>query len=368
MDLITKSNGLHHIAEMIFLNLDQEQLTKSIEVNAHWKIILENPWFWFKKCTQDGLLSEKQQKRWTQLIPEFVKKKITKDIASYYLKHINSEKVPESRRIPFFHPNECPFKFLDHYKLRDDDETLKSILTKYPNTPGGNQLPPIFEAARRGYLNIIEFLAPLSDDPNSADADGSTPILWAASKGHENVIKYLAPLTKTPNAPGWYKMTPILEAARRGYLGIIKILAPLTDDQNAADVEGSTPILWATRKYHPNVIKYLAPLVKNPNTPNGKKWTPILEAAKRGLYSIVQILAPLTDDPNAADAEGSTPILWAARNSHLNCVKFLAKLTNNPNAPNKKGETPSEVTEKLGNWSILDSFNTSRPSAKKSKK
>ena len=108
MDLLTKSNGLLHIVETIFMNLDQdsedqEHLTKCREVNADWKRILENPrfwskrdeilkdpWFWFKKCTQDGLLSENQQTRWTEIIPEFVKLAKTKNITTLYFKHIQS--------------------------------------------------------------------------------------------------------------------------------------------------------------------------------------------------------------------------------------------------------------------------------------
>ena len=99
MDLLTKSNGLLHIAEMIFMNLDQEHLINSIEVDANWKRILENPWFWFKKNVQDDLLSENQQTDWNQLIPKFVMETITKDITMHYLKHINSGKIPEKRRI-----------------------------------------------------------------------------------------------------------------------------------------------------------------------------------------------------------------------------------------------------------------------------
>ena len=46
MDLITKSSGLHHIAENIFAHLDHENLLKCQEVNKYWKNILDNPQFW----------------------------------------------------------------------------------------------------------------------------------------------------------------------------------------------------------------------------------------------------------------------------------------------------------------------------------
>ena len=37
MDMITKSPGLYHIAERIFMDLDQEKLLLCEEVNANWK-------------------------------------------------------------------------------------------------------------------------------------------------------------------------------------------------------------------------------------------------------------------------------------------------------------------------------------------
>ena len=53
MDLITKSPGLFHIAEKIFLNLNHELLLlKCQDVNEYWGKIIRNPWFWYEKCCQ----------------------------------------------------------------------------------------------------------------------------------------------------------------------------------------------------------------------------------------------------------------------------------------------------------------------------
>ena len=54
MDMITKSPGLYHIAERIFMDLDQEKLLLCEEVNENWRTILKNPWFWYKKCRQNS--------------------------------------------------------------------------------------------------------------------------------------------------------------------------------------------------------------------------------------------------------------------------------------------------------------------------
>ena len=45
MDLLTKSPGLHHVAETIFMNLDHEVLLLNCqEVNGHWRSIVTCDW------------------------------------------------------------------------------------------------------------------------------------------------------------------------------------------------------------------------------------------------------------------------------------------------------------------------------------
>ena len=49
MENLTNIPGLHHIAQEIFLNLDNESLVNCFKVNRLWKNIL-NSSFWMKKC------------------------------------------------------------------------------------------------------------------------------------------------------------------------------------------------------------------------------------------------------------------------------------------------------------------------------
>ena len=72
MDLITKSPGLFNIVEAIFIHLDYEKLLECEQVNGNWKEILTTrPWFWFKKCVQDGLLSQQDQDEWSTYMSIF---------------------------------------------------------------------------------------------------------------------------------------------------------------------------------------------------------------------------------------------------------------------------------------------------------
>ena len=69
MDIITKSSGLQHIAEEIFLNLDYEKLLLCQKVNEFWKEKLNSALFWLKKWVQNGL-SAQHTLEWSKLIKQ----------------------------------------------------------------------------------------------------------------------------------------------------------------------------------------------------------------------------------------------------------------------------------------------------------
>ena len=76
MDFIMNTPGLQHIAENIFLNLNQKNYFTCQNVNTKWKKILESPFFWLKKCIrQFGRSSEKiqeKQSQWLKLFQTFL--------------------------------------------------------------------------------------------------------------------------------------------------------------------------------------------------------------------------------------------------------------------------------------------------------
>ena len=79
---------------------------------------------------------------------------------------------------------------------------------------------PIHHAAREGHLDVIKFLAPLTENPNAPDMYGDTPIHEAASFGNLDVIRFLAPLTENPNKPNKNGLTPIDVAMKNNYIWI----------------------------------------------------------------------------------------------------------------------------------------------------
>ena len=61
MECLTNNPGLQHIAENIFIRLDQETLFACRIVAPTWKNILNNPMFWLKKLGHDPYESNEIQ-------------------------------------------------------------------------------------------------------------------------------------------------------------------------------------------------------------------------------------------------------------------------------------------------------------------
>ena len=71
-------------------------------------------------------------------------------------------------------------------------------------------------ATNFGHTDIVQILAPLTENPNAPNAFGLTPIQKAAFHSYSEIVKILAPLSKNPNSPNPYGFTPIHIAARKG--------------------------------------------------------------------------------------------------------------------------------------------------------
>ena len=90
MDEITRTDGLSHIAETVFMNLDRKSLEiKCMKVNPFWAELLSNPQFWLKKCLQKEKKSLRFGSRvnaseWLSTIQTLKSKKL-KNRATFFL-------------------------------------------------------------------------------------------------------------------------------------------------------------------------------------------------------------------------------------------------------------------------------------------
>ena len=207
MENLTNIPGLQHIAEEIFLNLDNESLVNCFKVNRLWKNIL-NSSFWIKKC--------KMYKRgefgpayyvpfrsfltWTKVVEVTPNNTILEEELAKKLKKIH--KCLEKADSKKYNIEDCPIHWAAYYGHVDAIRVLISLFKKNSNYRNEFGMTPIHMAAINGHAAVIKLLIPNVDyDEEYCRGKNCqwSPIYYAAMNGHINVIKILAPLTKYLN-------------------------------------------------------------------------------------------------------------------------------------------------------------------------
>ena len=244
METIINNPGFQDINENIFMSLDHKCLVNCSKVSMFWKVILENPRFWLKKCVSLKVLkmTKEQEKKWTQIINLLKNTDLELHLTSYLM---NIHKAFEngslkSPRTPFKmafrsalqSKMKNPKVYHEHVKIMK--HLLSSTITNNPNEPFHNGWTPIQYAAEHGLTEIVEIIAPLVKCPIALNAPGGpsgyTPIHEAVRLGHKEIVKILAPLVDNPNSssPKCLGRTPIQDAALKEDIDIIKLLVPLS--------------------------------------------------------------------------------------------------------------------------------------------
>ena len=165
MDFIVRIQGLQHISEEIFSNLDHTHLVKCKNVNKFWKSSID--YIWLRKCLRKGLLTKKLQLIWTKLIQ--LKSPYVWDKTMFYLIDIHEKELANHT------PIQMALYYLD--------------------------------------LEMIRFAAPLLDNPNEAFPVGWAPIQVAAKRKYKQILKKIAPQADNLFGIVWnmespYGMTP----------------------------------------------------------------------------------------------------------------------------------------------------------------
>ena len=306
MDYIINNPGLQNIIELIFLNLDFEELLVCQLINKSCKEILDNPMFWLKKWRFGQGLSQKNYLDWTKVIQITRDTNLEENVCSYIKKiiQIGHNMV----NVPCFIDNEAIRKFysknwtFEETLIREEFGILQIIASKeqkkYYDQDSGHSIIYLYTVSSMHNTeiacNAIKILAPLMEKPNFPGFWG-TPIVIAALKGSIDVVQSLIPYIKNANEFGTnefgFYTSPMSAAIHNGHTEIVKILAPLCKEFLYSDkyVSGNL-IHYAIGCNKPETIKIFAYLLDDPNAPDSDGLTPIEMAQNRGLTGIVKFL------------------------------------------------------------------------------
>ena len=148
LENILKNPGLHHIAEIIFWNLNHEELEFCRLINQPCKQILENPMFWLKKFIRKGLPNQ-DQLDWTKAI-QLTKDTVLEKIVFLYLKKSSMNK--RVVHLPCY-----------------IDEKIITISQNFLHHNTGFNFDFLVDACcGEGNEGIVQMLAPLTDNANQS--------------------------------------------------------------------------------------------------------------------------------------------------------------------------------------------------------
>ena len=191
--------------------------------------------------------------------------------------------------------------------------------------------PPLVEAARYGFSNIIFILLKNGANPNAREYFGAVALDYAAEQGNIQAVKVLVEHGADVNAKDKYG-TPLISAVSNSHLQVVRFLLKHGADVNAKDIDGLTAEEIARQENHPNI----ASLIKNYSNHNEKVDKKKLNAS---LFNAVRkdnrkaAIAALEAgaDVNAINNLGFTPLLYAVFTDDLKMGKILIAHGADPN-------------------------------------
>ncbi|CAF3746613.1 unnamed protein product [Rotaria sp. Silwood1] len=214
---------------------------------------------------------------------------------------------------------------------------------------------PLFGAAKKGHVEICEYLIQNGADVNAVTRTGATPLYTATEEGHLDVVmlllRYGADVNQSPKGQVAHDLqienqTPLLIACMKNHEEIIRYLIESGAHVNEVSERGSSPFLTICQ--HNNVE--LARLfirhgvrhdVEGKNLYDGKI-NGLIIAAESGSFDIVRLLVETGLNVNyqiegTGETAGRTPLFCACAKGFQDIVKYLIEQGADVNGTEKSG-------------------------------
>lgn len=192
------------------------------------------------------------------------------------------------------------------------------------------------------------------------DCAGCTPLDVAAKLGYEDVVEILAPKWKNPSS----NELAMRLAARNGHSAVVKHLVECGFAADIADEAGRTPYWYAVQRSHYHVVQLLEDVaVIDHKDKDGR--TPLAEAARQGHAMKLRYLlewntqgtkyrvVTLPVNPNSRDKDNKTPLVLAIEAGQAECAELLLA---HPSFVADEGELLQAISiaTKLGNSQLSE--------------
>ncbi|KAI9732413.1 MAG: hypothetical protein M1834_001621 [Cirrosporium novae-zelandiae] len=216
---------------------------------------------------------------------------------------------------------------------------LVEYLLNYPKVTvdpvDQSERTPLYFAAERGYLDIVNLLIKHDANVNYLDRRWETAMFKPAGNGHTAVVSRLLDVGTNPTKLDMWDRTPLRFAAMRGRKDIVRMLLERTKiDQNKPDWMGR-PVLHAGAAYlrqgQEEVIDILFEHGAQPATQGYEGGSALHAAISREsdqppvTKDLVEKLIHYGVPIDTVDEHGKTPLALAVQSENLEVVEHLLK-------------------------------------------
>ena len=218
-------------------------------------------------------------------------------------------------------------KLLDEYPSSTIIPSTKLMIKKAQEA---KKAKPLFEAVRKGDIELAKSLISGGTDVNIKDDRGMTPLHEAAYYGQKEVAKILIAKGANVNATDSSGRTPLHIAANFGAKFVPELLLANGASISARDIAGNTPLHAATDS--PDVSKDLLELLiakgADVQARNKAGQTPLhrvsmIRRRDKRVELTAEVLLAHGAEVDAKDKSGNTPFHFAVKNGHRKLIDLL---------------------------------------------
>ena len=212
------------------------------------------------------------------------------------------------------------------------------------NEESSTGMRPIHEAARAGYVEVIELLLTEGALCEVFDQKSPTPLLYAAKYGHESAVNLLMKSSKVYQAGISDEIFVV--GVEHGHSNILKILLDTANrppisallasiSHGHADATkvllsaGAQPtgqaLCTAVLAYDDDMVFYLLDYGANANESDSHGRTAMHYAVETDQFSTIKLLLMAGADLNCLDTQGQSPLFQAIKRKNISMVKHLLR-------------------------------------------
>ena len=193
----------------------------------------------------------------------------------------------------------------------------------HKNPGNADDLTPLHLAALNGHFETCKFIMNLLTNKNPKDKNGWTPLHSVAQGGNVKICKLMMENLVDKNPGNNYGMTPLHTASHVGHLEIIKLIMHHLQNKNPENIAGYTPLHLAVKSGNLEVVKFHVNNLGVTILGDDDSYTLLHSAARYGNLTVCKLLLQHSKEKNSADRNGWTPLQYAAKNGHFAICELL---------------------------------------------